>query len=63
MLIEPGWQGIAASILDIELLVGVGGRERTTQEFSELFAAAGLRLAQVVRTPNPVTLLEALAVN
>jgi len=63
MLIEPGWQGIAASILDIEMLVGVGGRERTAQEFSDLFAAAGLRLERVVRTPNPMALLEALAVN
>jgi SAM-dependent methyltransferase len=60
MVIVPGPEGAPALVLDIEMLVGAGGRERTEGEFSELFAAAGLRLEQVIRTRTPVTLLEAI---
>jgi len=60
MVIAPGPERLAALALDVEMLVGAGGRERTEAEFSELFAAAGLRLEQVIRTPTPIRLLEAL---
>ncbi|HEY7212299.1 MAG TPA: methyltransferase [Bryobacteraceae bacterium] len=47
-------------LLDIEMLaLTVGGRERTAQEFRELFAAAGLKLVNVFRTESPVCVLEA----
>jgi hypothetical protein len=63
MVIAPGPEGPTALALDIEMLVGTGGRERTEAEFSELFAAAGLRLEQIIRTPTPVRLLEAVRAN
>jgi len=63
MLIVPGPEGLTALALDIEMLVGTGGRERTEAEFSKLFAAAGLRLEQIIRTPTPVRLLEAVRGN
>ena len=63
MVIAPGPEGLTALALDIEMLVGAGGRERTEAEFSELFAAGGLRLEQVIRTPTPVRLLEAVRAN
>jgi hypothetical protein len=40
MVIAPGPERLAALALDIEMLVGAGGRKRTEAEFSELFAAA-----------------------
>ena len=63
MVIAPGPDGLAALALDIEMLVGAGGRERTEAEFLELFAAAGLRLEHVIRTSTPVKLLEAVRVS
>lgn len=60
MVIAPGPEGIPALVLDIEMLVGVGGRERTQAEFSELFAAAGLRLERIIGTQTPIHLLEAV---
>lgn len=49
-----------AKMLDIEMLtLTVGGKERTTQEFDDLFASAGLRLARVVETGSPICVLEA----
>ena len=47
-------------LLDINMLVLTGGRERTREEFRELFASAGLRLARIVPTACPLSILEAV---
>jgi hypothetical protein len=60
MLITPGPESVAARIVDIEMLVGPGGRERTQAEFAELFATARLKLNRVIETPTPIRLLEAV---
>lgn len=50
-----------AKMLDIEMLVmTVGGKERTEEEFRELFAAAGFRLNRVVPTERPICVIEAV---
>jgi hypothetical protein len=50
-----------AKLLDIEMLVmTVGGKERTEEEFRELFAAAGLRLNRIVPTERPICVIEAV---
>jgi hypothetical protein len=33
---------------DVEMLVNVGGRERTTEEYATLLVRSGLRLAQTI---------------
>jgi hypothetical protein len=56
---EPGPS--PAKMLDIEMLVmTVGGKERTAQEFGELFASSGLRLNRIVPTSRPISVIEAL---
>jgi O-methyltransferase domain len=56
---EPG--PTPAKMLDIEMLVmTVGGRERTAEEFGALFATSGLRLNRVVPTARPVCVIEAV---
>jgi hypothetical protein len=40
--------GPCAKFFDLLMLVGPGGRERTRDEFTGLFAAAGFRLLDVV---------------
>jgi hypothetical protein len=47
-------------LLDINMLVLTGGRERTREEFRDLFAGAGLRLARVLPTACPLSILEAV---
>ncbi|MGW1003477.1 hypothetical protein [Streptomyces sp. NPDC002520] len=42
------------------MMVMVGGRERTTDEFGELFAAAGLKLVSSTPTNSPMTIVEAV---
>jgi hypothetical protein len=62
-LIVPDGPGASpAKMLDIEMLaLTVGGKERTTGEFSELFLSAGLQLERVVPTKSPIVVLEARA--
>ena len=56
---EPG--PTPAKMLDIEMLVmTVGGRERTEEEFRELFAASGFRLNRIVPTGRPICVIEAV---
>jgi O-methyltransferase domain len=42
---------------DMTMMIMTGGRERTREEFSELFSAAGFHLEQAVATKSPFTLL------
>lgn len=52
-----------AKLLDIEmLLVTVGGKERTEQEFGELLSACGFRLSRIVPTGRPISVIEAVPV-
>jgi len=43
--------------LDLMMIV-VGGRERTREQYAELFSAAGLRLTRVVPTAHEVSVIE-----
>ena len=40
------------------MLVGLGGRERTAEEFESLFAAGGFRLVQTVASASGLSVLE-----
>lgn len=48
-------------LLDLEMLVGPGGRERTEPEFRTLLAAAGLTITSITPTASPVSVIEARA--
>ena len=50
-------------LLDIEMLVSPGGKERTASEYAELFERAGLRLTRIVPTQSPYSVIEAVAVD
>ncbi|MGH3863468.1 methyltransferase [Actinokineospora sp.] len=51
-----------AKLIDPEMLVIVGGRERTEGEFREFLARAGFRLDRVVETASPLCVLESTPV-
>jgi len=57
-VIPPGNELHAAKVMDILMMLLVGGRERSEQEFRELFRQAGLKLAKVVRTPSLLSIVE-----
>ena len=46
---------------DLEMLLGVDGRERTTAEYRTLLERAGLEMTRVIPTASPFSLIEAKA--
>jgi hypothetical protein len=60
ILDRPG-QEAQAAFSDINMLVMPGGRERTADQYAELFTAAGLHLTRVIDTPSQMSIVEATA--
>jgi len=59
-VVAPGNRFDWGKLLDINMMVMLGSRERTKEEFRHLFARAGLRMKRVIRTGTPLSILEAL---
>ena len=59
-VVGPGAHGSEAKLFDINMLVTVGGLERSAAEYAALLEAAGLRLGQVLPTASTLSVLEAL---
>jgi hypothetical protein len=59
-LVSEGGQPSVAKLLDLDMLVLVGGKERTEREMSQLVARAGLRLSRSIPAANGVSILEAI---
>lgn len=57
-VVPPGNEPHPAKIMDILMMVGLEGRERTEQEFRELYQRAGLKLTKVVCTPSVLSVIE-----
>jgi hypothetical protein len=59
MVLPPGDAPHPGKMLDLMMLVGPGGQERTEQEYGALLDKAGFRLTRVVPTASPVSVVEA----
>jgi len=57
-VIAPGNEPSLGKLMDINMLILPGGRERTEAEYGELFAKAGFRLTRVTPTESPVAVIE-----
>jgi hypothetical protein len=57
-VIAPGNAPDWGKMLDINMLVVTGGRERTKEEFRDLFTRAGLKLKKVHPTKSALCILE-----
>ena len=53
-------QASFSKVLDLNMLVMNGGRERTAEEFRELFDAAGLKMTRIIPTLSPLSVIEAV---
>ena len=58
-VIPPGNEPDMGKVIDLEMLVMPGGRERTEQEFRVLFDRAGFDLTRIVPTKSPLSVVEA----
>jgi hypothetical protein len=60
MVLPPGNEPHPGKMLDIMMLVGPGGQERTATEYEALLRKAGFRLTRVVPTPSAVSVVESV---
>ena len=60
-VVPPGDAPHPAKILDMVMLAFTEGMERSEEQYAELVARAGLRLARVIPTASPVSVIEAFA--
>jgi hypothetical protein len=61
MLIGDGPEPDLAPWMDLNMLVMLGGRERTANEYELLLERADLEIKRVIATPSPYSLIEAVA--
>ena len=62
MVLPLADDAVFGSLLDLNMLVMSGGRERTKDEYCSLLEKTGLHLTQVIPTLAPVSILEAMPV-
>ncbi|MQA28427.1 MAG: hypothetical protein GEU82_01115 [Luteitalea sp.] len=58
-VIQPGNAPDLGKLMDLEMLMMPGGRERTEAEFRALFAQTGFSLTRIVPTKSPLSIIEA----
>jgi hypothetical protein len=59
MVLSPGDTPHPGKLLDMMMLVGPGGQERTADEYGALLSSAGFRLERVIPTNSAVSIVEA----
>lgn len=60
MVVPPGNEPAIAKLLDLEMLVITGGRERTEAEFENLFVSSGFNLSRIIPTKESVCIIEGI---
>lgn len=58
-VVPPGNAPDPIKVMDINMLVVTGGRERTFDEFAAVFSRAGVRAGRAVSTVARISILEA----
>ncbi len=58
-VLAPGNEPDLGKLIDLEMLVMPGGRERTADEFRALFDRAGFEMTGITRTESPLCVIEA----
>jgi SAM-dependent methyltransferase len=62
MVVPPDNRPSPAQLMDLNMLVMLGGRERTEVEYRDVLSQAGFRLDQVIPTHSPFQVIEATPV-
>ncbi|BBY16474.1 methyltransferase [Mycolicibacterium litorale] len=59
MVLPERANGFIGLLLDLEMLVTAGGRERTRGEYANLLSRTGFRITRVIDTVTPLSIIEA----
>jgi hypothetical protein len=59
---EENNQPSMSKVMDLNMLVMTGGKERTGKEYAALFEKTGFKLTRVIPTPSPLQIVEAVRI-
>ncbi|HWC16119.1 MAG TPA: methyltransferase [Terriglobales bacterium] len=59
-IVPEGDEPSFTKLLDLNMMVMTGGRERTEREFRKLFGSSGLSITKIISTPSPLRIIEAV---
>jgi len=59
-VVPAGDDAMAGRMMDLNMMVMCGGKERTAAEWNDLLDASGFQLNQIISMPAPVSILEAV---
>lgn len=62
LVLPSGNESHLGKLLDLNMLVMTGGRERTEEEFRNLYQRAGFSLTRIVKTESPFCIIEGEAI-
>jgi C-methyltransferase len=57
-VVPPAGQSHFSKLLDLEMIVHAGGRERTVEEYRALYESAGFYLTRIIPTGGPTSIIE-----
>lgn len=60
MVVPEGNEPSPSKMMDVQMLVATGGKERTENEFRELLELSGFRLTRIIPTHSPFSIIEAV---
>ncbi|MDY6857385.1 MAG: methyltransferase [Thermodesulfobacteriota bacterium] len=60
MIVPPGNESSITKLLDLEMLVMTGGRERTEAEFKYLFEGSGFKISRIIPTKDNICIIESI---
>ena len=61
-VVEEGNAPSMSKVMDLNMLVATGGKERTAAEYAKLFERTGFKLTNIYPTASPVQIVEAVRV-
>lgn len=61
-VIPPGNEPFSGKLIDLHMLVTLGGCERTEAEYQKLFEAAGFSLSKIIPTRSNVSIIEGVPI-
>ncbi|MGL5793040.1 MAG: methyltransferase, partial [Waterburya sp.] len=63
MIVPPSNEPSLAKILDVEAMIMTpGAKERTAQEYRQLFAKSGFEVTRIIPTKSPMSIIEAIVI-
>ena len=60
MVVPEGNAPSPSKVMDVQMLIATGGKERTAAEYRKLLESSGFNLTRIIPTRSPFSIVEAV---